>query len=189
MNEVEFLRNQLALEERHLEDVRNACEAAIAAGIQQTRLDELCRAGTRFLCVVGERAALRDRTHCELLRARLAPEDEANRGIVAELEATVESRRAVLAALGAALGQRRADALPAAGFIAACREQLAALDAPQTRRPHMVGHLLDRHYGVADWRRAALVDADSILDERERYERVRAKLPRGIELGSADRAA
>lgn len=189
MNEVEFLRNQLALEERHLEEVRGACEAAIAAAIQQTRLDELCRAGARFLCVVGERSTLRDGAHCELLRARLAPEDEANRGIVAELEATVGSRRAAFVALGAALEQRRADALPAAEFVAACREQLAALDAPRAKRPHMIAHLLDRHYGVADWRRASFVDADSILDERERYERVRSKLPRGIELGAADRAA
>ncbi|MBK7250358.1 MAG: hypothetical protein IPI06_05630 [Gammaproteobacteria bacterium] len=184
MNELQFLRNQLGLEDRHFEDVRRVCEAGIAAGFEQTRLDELCRTGVRYLCVVGERIGQREHAHVALLRARLAPDDAPSRGIVSELESAARARGLVLAALARALEHRRADELSAVEFLATCREQFAALDAPHTRRPHMIGHLLDRHYRMADWRHAAHIDADTILDERERYGRVRAKLPRSLELGS-----
>lgn len=185
MNEVDFLRDQLALERHHFDAVRGACETALAAAIEPARLEEFCRVAARYLCFAGERLALRDRVHCEQLRALLAREDAASHNLVDDLGATLAPRRAALDSLAAGLTERRADELSAAGFIDLCRESLRALDAALARRPPVLQRLLDRHYRVVEWRNASQVDADSILEERERYERVRAKLPRGIELEPA----
>lgn len=189
MNELDFLRDQLALERRHFDAVRSACESAIAAGLEPTRLDEFCRVATRYLCFAGERLNLQDRAHCEQLDALLAPDDAASLNLVGDLRASLAARASALESLAAGLEQRRADTLGAVGFIDVCRGSLRALDEAFARRPPVLGRLLERHYRVAQWRAASQVDADSILEERERYERVRAALPRGFELEPAPRAA
>lgn len=185
MNEVDFLRDQVALERQHFDSVRGACAAAIGSALDPARLDELCRVAARYLCFAGERSALQDRAHCELLRARVARDDAASHKLVDDLGATLAPRRATLETLAAALADRRTDTLGAAEFVAICRETLRALDDALARRPPVLQRLFDRHYRVAEWRAASHIDADSILEERERYERVRAKLPRGIDLEPA----
>jgi hypothetical protein len=49
------------------------------------------------------------------------------------------------------------------------------------RRTALEGALAE-HLGVADWRAVCAIDADSILDERNRFGRVTAELPPGTEL-------
>jgi hypothetical protein len=48
-----------------------------------------------------------------------------------------------------------------------------------------IDRLFERQAKVADWRTVSDIDADSIVDERSRYARVKATLPAGIEMSSA----
>jgi len=43
-----------------------------------------------------------------------------------------------------------------------------------------------RHLPVAEWRALSRMTADSIVEERSRYDRVRAALPAGVVLATAD---
>jgi hypothetical protein len=45
-----------------------------------------------------------------------------------------------------------------------------------------IDRLFERQAKVTDWRTVSDIDADSIVDERSRYARVRATLPAGIEM-------
>lgn len=185
MNEIDILRNQLSLERRHMAEVENALAAAIDAGLEAGRLDEFCRACATYLRFIGERFSRQERTHCELLRPRLAPADAANRRVLDELEETLRLSGPAIAALAAALQRRESGACQAAEFLAACRDYVEFLKRELGQRRHVIHHLFERHYRVAEWRRASCVDADSILEERELYEAVRSKLPPGIVLESA----
>jgi hypothetical protein len=47
-----------------------------------------------------------------------------------------------------------------------------------------IDRLFERQAKVTDWRTVSDIDADSIVDERSRYARVKATLPAGIEMSS-----
>jgi hypothetical protein len=48
-----------------------------------------------------------------------------------------------------------------------------------------IDRLFERQAKVTDWRTVSDIDADSIVDERSRYARVKATLPAGIEMSPA----
>lgn len=157
MNEIELLRAQLATERLHVSAAANACAAADAAALRA--------AGTDYLrCVLGWFEA-RDRRLDELLRARAGLDESTHRGLKAALSQPGASDVALgkLPAAEAAIGAWQA----LAQFVGtAWGPRRDALDA-----------LLGTLARPADWRTIAGIDADSILEERRRFERLREAAP------------
>ena len=178
MNEIDFIRNQLDTEHRHMVEVARACSAALQsnAGAQ----DELCIACADYFVDATSRMTSRDEAHCNVLQSILAPDDADGQRLLQELRANVASGRDALTRLKEALAGREAGSVTAHEFAASCRAFLEQFQALADQRPARLDEVLRRHYGIAEWRRTSLVDADSILKERVQFERVRAKLPPGI---------
>jgi hypothetical protein len=96
------------------------------------------------------------------------------------------------AALEEALGRpgRSRDALEkletalAAGSGPAWREFAQYFHGVWSARRDALDALLGASARIADWRALAGVDADTILEERARYARVRAAVPAGVRLAS-----
>lgn len=184
MNEIQLLRAQLVTEHRHVREVVCACVAAHAAagGVRDVAaLAAFRQACAEYLgCVLG---------WFEERDQRLAgwyaalPADDPGRGALAalgergsgaeameRLAAAITPER-VSAADGSAAGGWRELALFVAGAWDARRGSIEALLASKLR--------------VADWRAFSRLDADSIVEERTRYARVRATLPPSVELAGA----
>lgn len=190
MNELQLIRDQVSTERRHMAEVRAACASAIArAAPEDTLLDEFCQACADYLVYIVGRFNAQDQAHCDILGPRLAPGDAANRHILDELAATLARNREAIASLAAALEARRAGQLHVPQFVAACQDYLRFYEEVLAKHRHVIYHLFDRHYGIEEWRRASLVDADAIVEERVRYGRVRAKLPPGVDLATTGPAA
>jgi hypothetical protein len=157
VNEIQLIRAQLATERAHALVVASACAAASAGAV------DLRAAGLDYLlCVLGWFEA-RDRRLTELLRARLDAGDGARRGLEAVLAQPGASGEA-LEKLEATEGHASVGWQAVAQFVGTVwgprREAIEALLAGITR--------------PADWRAIARIDADSILEERRRFERVNA---------------
>ena len=186
MNELQLIRDQVATERRHMGEVAGACREALERSpAGDTSLDELCQAAAAYLVWIAGRFNAQDQAHCDLLRPRLTADDAADHRILDDLEATLRENRVAIGRLDAALQARQAGRMHAAEFVGACRDDLRFYDDVLLQRRHVIHHLFDRHYGIEEWRRASLVDADSIVEERSRYARVRTKLPPGVELVAA----
>jgi hypothetical protein len=154
VNEIELLRAQLATERRHVSSAANACAAA-TADAAAVRV-----AGTDYLrCVLGWFEA-RDRRLGELLRARADMDERTRRGLEAAL--------AQPGASDAALGKLTA-AEGAAGAWQALAQFVGSAWGP---RRDTLDALLGTLTRPADWRAMAGIDADSILEERRRFERL-----------------
>jgi hypothetical protein len=188
MNEVELIRAQLAAERRHATEVANACATAFATGAPDSSkpgppaatLDDFRKSCMDYLVSVLTRFEARDQMLGDLLHSRLAP-DEAGRRTLDGIIGRAGTSRQALGRLEAAVAGGSPDGTTNAPerrwsefaqfFNGAWSARRDALDA-----------LFERNSRVSDWRTVALVDADSILDERSRYARVHAKLPAGVEL-------
>jgi hypothetical protein len=154
VNEIELLRAQLATERRHVSAAANACAAATAAAAA------VRAAGTDYLqCVLGWFEA-RDRRLGELLRARADMDQRTRRGLEAAL--------AQPGASDVALGKLTA-AAGAAGAWQALAQFVGTAWGP---RRDTLDALLGTLTRPADWRAIAGIDADSILEERRRFERL-----------------
>jgi hypothetical protein len=186
-SEIERLRAQVSLERRHMAEVKNACRAALAAGLDEATLEVFCTHCADYLTFIMPRFNAQDRAHCELLRPRLTPEDESFRPVLEDLEATLRMRQVRIDELARALQARRAGKLSAADFIAACRTYVDYFETVLAKRRHVIYPLFEKHYGAEEWRKASFIDADSIRKERERYARLEESLPAGVELKSASR--
>ncbi|MBV6415686.1 MAG: hypothetical protein CMLOHMNK_00199 [Steroidobacteraceae bacterium] len=169
MDELAILRDQVATERRHLAAVKKACRAALQAGGGAQRLTDTCRAAASYLAFGARRLHAQDHAHCVLLRPRVPRGDTANHALLDDLEQTLKQLQGALQSLEAA-------ADPVAGIGA----YLDFIDNVLARRRHNLEHLFRTHYTIDDWRAASLVDADSILDERERFAAVRAAFPAGF---------
>lgn len=174
MNEIEIIRSQLALEHSHATEVANACAAAFGDPNAPSRSGEAI-AGFREFCVsylvwVLARFEERDQTLSELLAARglgtLAGQSGTSREVLARLETALAATDAEAARTGWREFARY--------FSSAWTPRRAALEAA-----------LAEHATVAQWRAVCAIDADSMLEERNRYARVAAHLPAGIELRRA----
>jgi hypothetical protein len=184
MNELEIIRAQLAVEQAHAAEVVDACAAVfgrtdpVPPPSDATKLFR--EASVSYLVWVLARFEERDQTLAEVLAARQPPANSAAAAGARQL-ATLVGRtgtsREALSRLEAALGAGEPSAARAGWqefgrfFNSAWTPRRAALEAA-----------LVEHLGVADWRAVCGIDADSILDERNRFGRVAAQLPPGTEL-------
>lgn len=166
--------------------VRSACAAALARDAGAEPDPEFLDACARYLVFVVGRFNAQDQAHCELLAPRLDAADAASRALVEDLLQALAASRAAIERLAATLAARDSGAASDAQFAESLRDYLGFYARVLATRRHSIHHLFERHYGIADWRRASAVDADSILEERERYARVAACLPDGISLAPSE---
>ena len=181
MNEIQLIRNQLALERAHASAVANACAAALPAdGAEASEsVGAFRRASVAYLACVLAWFEERDQRVVDLVQVRFAAADPVRRAFEEVLARPGRSRDA-LARLEAACrgsetsaGTRGVQAWSAFsdyfnGVWSTRREALDALLASSNR--------------AADWRALAGIDADSILEERRRYAMVVAQAPPGVTL-------
>ncbi|HJS91654.1 MAG TPA: hypothetical protein VJ738_16930 [Steroidobacteraceae bacterium] len=168
MNEIEIIRSQLTLEQSHAAEVAKACAAVLgsrgAAPVPDEAAALLREAGVSYLVWVLARFEERDQRLSELLAAR-APQ-------LTDLIARPGRSREALSRLESSL-----TAEPQAARER-WQEFARFFDSAWTPRRAALEAALAEHAGVADWRAVGAIDADSILDERKRYARVLAQLPR-----------
>jgi hypothetical protein len=174
MNELEIIRSQLGVEQSHAAEVANAC-AAVGSGTALFR--EAC---VSYLVWVLARFEERDQTLSELLASRQSSANSAAAATARHLGSLVSRTgrsREALSRLEAALA---AGESPAAGAL--WQEFAGFFNSTWAARRAALEGALAEHLGVADWRTVSAIDADSILDERNRYARVLAQLPAGMQL-------
>jgi len=186
MNEIQLLRNQLALERSHAIAVANACAIAFGsdpgAGPMSESLGQFRRACVDYLACVLAWFEERDQRLADLIQVRFGADDLTRRGFEEVLTRHGRNRDA-LAKLETACATTAASDTTARqrswrefreyfnGMWSTRREALEALLASNTR--------------TGDWRILSGIDADSILEERRRFARVAAQLPPGTTLGTA----
>ena len=195
MNEVELIRGQLTLERHHAAEVAKACASARAgAGWQGTTerlasLEAFRQAAVEYLVWMLSRFEEREQVFHDLLRSRFPAEDPNRRAVETALALPGTSREA-LAKLETALGatvDSDSTAVPAGDSLAGrsvapWTDFLRFFSGAWSARRDEIDRLFERQAKVADWRTVSDIDADSIVDERSRYARVKATLPAGIEM-------
>jgi hypothetical protein len=186
VNELEFIRRQVSTERSHMAAVRSACAAALAREDGATRDPAFLEACAEYLVFVVGRFNAQDQAHCDLLRPRLEAADAEGRATIDDLLQALAASREAIGRLATAVAAHGAGTLGDAPFVEALREYLGFYSRVLATRRHLIHHLFDRHYGIAEWRRASAVDADSILEERDRYARVADCLPEGLSLAPAE---
>jgi hypothetical protein len=155
MNEVQLIRAQLSLERQHAtEVVRSLAELAAVEPFRQTAVE--------YLAWVLSRFEERDQVFHDLLRKRFPAEDP-NRRAVENALALSGSSRDALAKLETAL---KSDT--------AWTDFLHFFSSAWSARRDEIDRLFERQAKVTDWRVVSDIDADSIVDERNRYARVQA---------------
>ncbi|MCC6173439.1 MAG: hypothetical protein IT481_15575 [Gammaproteobacteria bacterium] len=195
MNELEFICRQVSMERGHAAAVRGACATALAADADGPPDVEFLDACAGYLVFTGGRFDAQDLQHDALLRPCLAAAGVAEPAPLDGLLQSLPASREAIGRLAAALEARHAGTATDAGraadarFVEALRDYLAFHAGVLAARRHSLHDLCDRHYGLTEWRRAAAVDADSILEERERYARVVARLPDGLSLAPSEPSA
>jgi len=185
MNEVQLIRAQLAVERAHASAVADACAAAAAGERDRPGAPpaEFTRACVEYLACVLAWFEERDQRTLDFAHA-LAPGEAAVRRALEEALARPGRSRETLEKLERAVTGTAAEK-GASGlwqefaryFAGLWRARREAIDA-------RLGEGLRR----ANWRVVAGIDADSILEERRRYARVRATLPVGVALAESDSA-
>jgi hypothetical protein len=192
MNELQIIRNQLSIERQHAVEVANACASVLQ---KQPTLEDFREAAVEYLAWVLARFEERDQTLMDLVRARHAIPDQARTALEEMISRPGKSREA-LAKLELALsaGATRDATLSAGATPHAMQSAIATPDATRWRefgqffdgvwraRRDAIDGFLEQNPRVADWRTISAIDADSILEERRRYARVRECLPAGVEL-------
>jgi hypothetical protein len=206
MNEVELIRGQLALERQHAAEVARACASALeVAGSSGTErlasLEAFRQAGVEYLVWMLSRFEEREQVFHDLLRGRFAAEDPNRRAVEAALALPGTSREALAkletalcptvdsgstpAPAGDSLAGRSVapagDSL-AGRSVARWSDFLRFFSGTWSARRDEIDRLFERQAKVTDWRTVSEIDADSIVDERSRYARVKATLPAGIEM-------
>ena len=182
MNELEIIRSQLTAEQSHAAEVTNACAAVFGArGGAPSEATALFReACVSYLVWVLARFEERDQTLSELVAARQSQANGAAAASARPLAALIGrsgTSREALARLEAALAAGESED-PHTAWLEFARFFNSAWAA---RRSALEGALAGQ-LAVADWRAICAIDADSMLDERKRFERVVAQLPAGVEL-------
>ena len=190
MNEVQLIRNQLALERAHANAVANACATALQADGGSTSGSDswapFRRACVDYLACVVAWFEERDQRLTDLLQARAGATHPAQRALEEVLARAGRSREA-LAKLEAACGDVGASSFR--DRQKAWREFAEYFNGVWSTRRDALDTLLAANSRPADWRTLGGIDADSILEERRRYALVAAQAPPGVTLGAtADRA-
>lgn len=187
MNELEFIRSQIALEYDHAAAVRTACSAALGTAAAPAPAGEFLDVCANYLVFADRRGEIRDTAHLDLLRPQIAAGEREAQALLGELQRSLPIRRSALDRLAAAIDTHRTAAVTAAANqvtqaapIEALLHDYLASHAGVHANQRALLTLCDVHYDIVQWRQAAGVDADSILEERERYARVVASLPDGL---------
>jgi hypothetical protein len=185
MNEVQLIRQQLALERAHVAAVANACADAMqgeAGGVATgDSLGEFRRACIEYLACVLAWFEERDQRLTELLQARFAAADPARRALEEVLARRGRSRE-VLEKLEVACAG--ATAPGSMSRQPGWREFAEFFNGVWSTRRDALDALLSSDVRATDWRTFGGIDADSILEERRRYARVCAQAPPGVVLGA-----
>lgn len=161
MNELELIRDQLRTERSHATEVALACAAEASADgagshdLRQARVD--------FLVCVLTRFEERDQMLAELFRAHLPESGAIRQQLDQTLSRSGTSREALVSLEGALAGR------------CSWREFADFVQGPWLARRNAIEALQQTHARVPELRAVSFVDADSILEERARYARARAK--------------
>jgi hypothetical protein len=184
MNEIELIRNQLALERAHVGAVANACASvmqgdagAVSPGDSP---GEFRRACVDYLACVLAWFEERDQRLTDLLELRFPATGAVRRTLEDALGRPGRSREA-LAKLEAACAATTA---AAPGRQQGWREFAEYFNGVWGTRRDALDALLSTNSRATDWRTLGGIDADSILEERRRFAQVRAQLPPGVALGA-----
>lgn len=184
MNEIHLIRTQLRAERERVGAVARACAAALAGTDPQTLApgsapEELRQASAEYLACVLEWFEARDERLRELYARR--PSADPERRSVEKMLGGGGSSREALERLERAAGRAASETDDSSGSRQELRWQELArfIAGPWTGRREAIERALSSNPRVADWRAIGGIDADSILDERRRYARVRQHLPPG----------
>jgi hypothetical protein len=185
MNEIQLIRAQLAAERQNASTVANACATALGrrnavALSSGSSLEEFRQACVDYLVCVLAWFEDRDQRLTDLWHARLAPADAAWRALEEVLASPGRSREA-LEKFEAALTCTSAPA-PGSSAQETWREFAQFFNSVWSARRDAIDALLAATTTTTDWRVISGIDADSILEERNRYARVRTTLPAGASL-------
>jgi hypothetical protein len=192
MNEIQLIQSQLIAERQHAGAVANACVSVLqrAEGTPMPAspaLGEFRQACVDYLVCVLAWFEERDQRLADLAHTRLTPADPARHALEEVLARPGRSREALekleaacaagnASGRGSALKERWQDFARYFGSVwGTRRDGLDQLLASNTR--------------VTDWRAVGGIDADSILEERQRYARVCALLPPDVSLTAAPAGA
>lgn len=185
MNETEIIRQQLATERQHASAVANACASALGRAAPEalgggSPLVQFRQACVDYLVWDLARFEERDQRLAEVWHARL-PSGHSARSAVDEALSRPGRSREALARLEAALAEPLAPS-PPRGAQKSWQEFVQFFNTVWSARRDAIEALLARHAHIGDWRLVGGIDADSILEERRRYQRVSATLPPGASL-------
>jgi hypothetical protein len=188
MNEIQLIRSQLTAERRHASAVADACVSALRreeadAAPGSPAFGEFRQVCVDYLVCVLAWFEERDQRLADLAHTRLEPTDPARRALEEVLARPGRSREAL----------EKLEAACAAGSASGCDSTLKGRwqdfaryfgNVWGTRRDGLDA-LFAVNTRVRDWRSVGGIDADSILEERQRYARVCALLPPGVSLTAA----
>ena len=175
MNEIEFLRGHIDVEQAHLAEVLERCRTMSAGPADRTDAGGQLEGCARYLLYVGARTLSRDRLRCSQFQAShpggtagVAPALAAD-DVLAGLAATLPLRQQLMDDLELRVSEH--EATPAAMSLRPELERQARLllGAALPERWAALQPLLDRSCTVAQWREAAMIDADSIFEERRLF--------------------
>jgi hypothetical protein len=184
VNEIQLIRSQLNAERQRAAAVARACAAALAGADPQAIAGSAALEAFRHACVDYLACVLawfdgRDQRLRELYARRPAadPDREALEQVLAggggSREALERLESAALRATGAPGHESRSRAQQR------WQEFARFFAGPWDTRREAIDRMLSANPRVADWRVIGGIDADSILEERRRYERVQQHLPPG----------
>lgn len=158
MNELELVRTQLRTERTRVADIASACAApGASAALREAAVDYLVFVLTRF--------HERDQRLAEHYRAQSSAAGQ----LVSQGGTSREALEKLEAALADPGDTGKAQRWSALGQF---------LAGPWGERRATIDVLQQKSLRIADWRTVSCVDADSIVEERTRYARVEAQLPR-----------
>jgi len=186
MNEIELIRRQLAAERTHAGAVASACAAvgARAAGkADGGRGAEFAQACVDYLVCVLAWFEERDQRAGDLAH-RLRPAETSAQRTLAEALAQPGRSREALEKLERAVAADN-DAARRGDACGLWREFAHYFESVWSVRRETIDARLARSLRALDWRAVAGIDADSILEERRRYGRVRDALPAHVALPEA----
>lgn len=184
MNEIELIRRQLSVERQHATEIARTLAGALAAvsstdprvAADSVAAVEVFRtASVDYLVWSLSRFEERDQVFHDLLRKRSSAGDPNRRAVEAAL-ALAGSSRDALAHLEGALSGTGADRW---------NRFLHFFNGDWSTRRDEIDRLFTQLAKVPDWRTVSGIDADSIVDERTRYARVKAATPTDMELSSS----
>jgi hypothetical protein len=178
MNETQLIRGQLTAERMHASAVAGACAMAARSVREQPLRGEFAQASVDYLVRVLAWFEERDQRAGDLARGRPG-EATAGRALEAALSRPGRSREA-LARLERAVGAGGDSA--AADASALWQDFAHYFDGVWSARRDAIDARLVEVLRPVEWRAVAGIDADSILEERRRFARVRATLPAGVAL-------